>query len=348
MSNILERVEPVLNCYPNYGHIFSIVGRKTEDFLPWVYDHFVQVYAPNQYERGIRADFATPDMIRSFPWIETDHVNRQIINNKWDNIIEFIKDYVDRGYYIYALFDVSQISLYHANRAWYHDPLIYGYDDEDEVLYFADNYRSGKYSIGRASYKEILNATEKYEGNTEVIDWLKGVFCIRYKKIYDFGNYRLFDSYKYTFDEKLYTDLLEDFLYERNSFLRWSAPQNLVEVDDNVWGIGVNAFLREYLIYVKDNNCELDQRSFYVLLEHSKLIQKGMEYIKREKHYDFLQNELELAKENLDLCIMMCNLCVKFNVLKRQDILIKIRNKLLLLKEKQEELFVKLIKAFKL
>ena len=96
MRCILDRVAPIIDCYPNYGHILSIVGKHTKNYLPWIYNYFIQLYAPKNFEKGIRADFVAPEMFKSFPWLDTDHINRDIVNDKWQNIIDFIRDFINR------------------------------------------------------------------------------------------------------------------------------------------------------------------------------------------------------------------------------------------------------------
>lgn len=339
MKCILERTDPLINCYPNYGHIFSIVGKYTQNYLPWIFNHFVQLYAPKGFKHGIRADFATPELFKSFPWIDTDHISRTIVKNKWDNILDFVKEYINNGYYIYTLLDVSKISFYKAQTFWCHDPLIYGYNDEKQLIYFADNYKNGKYLIGQTSYKELIEASLAFDNNTNVVDFLKGHYCIKYRTLYDFGNCRFADDYCYKFNRELFFNLIEDYLCQRNSFKRWSSPQNLVEEeDDNVWGIGIYPFLQSYLDYVKKTEIKIDLRSFYVLCEHKKLLKKIFDFLVLKENYIIPKNCVALFEECIVLGSTICNLCLKYNLSSKGDIIEKIKDRILKLEEKEKNL----------
>jgi len=233
MKIILSMQDPLISSYPNYGHIFSIIGSKTKDYIPWVYNHFVQLYVPNNFDDGIRIDYATPSILKSIPWIETNQINRKVISSKWNDIVDFLRDYINCNYYVYALYNVGKITAYKSKEFWHHDALIYGYDDDKKIFYFADNFKNGKYSLGIVSYEEIRNANKSFNEHHEVVDWLNGFWAIKYKEIYDYGNYRFRSQYKFVFDKKLYVELIKDYLNERNSFRRWCCPETLVENDDD-------------------------------------------------------------------------------------------------------------------
>ena len=273
-----------------------------------------------------------------------DHINRDIVNDKWQNIIDFIRDFINRGFYIYALFDVSKILLYESQKPWYHDPLIYGYDDEKQLIYFADNYKNGKYSTGSSSYREMIEATSNYDNaiiTGSTIDFLKGYYCIKYKTLYDYGNCRFSNNFVYHFDKILFFDLIADYLYQKNSFRRWSSPQNLVDDEadkKNVWGIGIYSFLLDYLDYVLEQNIEIDIRSFYVLIEHKQLIKKVLVFLLGErKNMVCFQEYLYSCDECISLSKAISSLSLRYNILHDQSIMIKIKKRLSELQQIEEK-----------
>lgn len=344
MEKVLTRVNPVLKCYPNYAHIFSIVGAYTENYLPWVYNHFMQLFVPNCYEAGIRIDYVTPHMLKSFPWIDVNHIERKIVSDKWENIIEFIKDYIDKQYYIYALFDVSQIDLYQFSKFRTHDPLIYGYNDDKRLIYFADNFKDGKYSNGCADYSEIINATNTLTNRIDITDWLDGFNCIKYKEKYDFGNCRFSYQYNFNFNKELYLNLLTDYVEQKNSYRRWCAPQNLVEIEDsNIWGTGIYAFLQKYLEYVINNEQELDQRGFYVFMEHKVLLKNSVEYLLGRQWKLLYFSEWYLMEDCVAISTIIFNLCLKYNIVLKKEIIKRISLRLYELEKKEKELIERLI-----
>ena len=345
MRKILSMTDPIINSYPNYGHIFSIIGVHTQNHLPWVYNYFVQIWVPNNFDDGLRIDYATPNLLKTIPWLESGRIDRGVALEKWKNIIDFIRCYIDKEYYIYALFDVCQISTYKSKEFWQHDPVLYGYDDERQEVYFADNYVNGKYSVGIATYDEIINATEELMNRSDIVDWLSGFHYIKYKEIYDYGNYRFSNQYQYYFDRNLYVELLLDYLQQNNSLKRWCAPCTLVDKDDsNKWGIGIYSFIKDYLLFLRETGNKIDIRGFYVLAEHKNLIKKTVIFLYGEQWNE--DNSLE--KQLLDECIIesmkLCNLCLKYNITYEFKILDRISNGINKLKKIEEELIGFLIR----
>lgn len=65
------------------------------------------------------------------------------------------------------------------------DPLLYGYDDERQEIYYADTYKNGKYAFGIAGYEEIERAfgTEEQWNSWEATDWVLNVVCMKPKNL---------------------------------------------------------------------------------------------------------------------------------------------------------------------
>ena len=343
MKKKLLMEEPVINTYPNYGHIFGIIGAYTQDHLPWLYNYFVQLMVPANIEEGFRADYAIPHLLKTIPWIEYGRIDREMAINKWIKMSTFIKEIVDAGYYVYSLFDVSKFNAYGRKGFSLHDPLLYGYDDEKEVFYFADNYRSGKYSAGEVTFQEIDAATLSLLNNNKVIDWFPGVFYLKYKQCYDYGNCHFENYYIHRFDRRLYINLLDDYMKKANSLKRWSLPCVLVENDNSViWGVGIYSYILNYFAFLKSKglNKNIDLRGFYILSEHKKILKNGLVYLLSGK----FPTDLILA---LDWCIkqaeVIINICIKYNITHNIDLITNIERKVIELKDVDTDTVQKII-----
>lgn len=333
MEKKLPMKESVINTYPNYGHIFGIVGAYTQDYLPWLYNYFVQLMVPDNIEEGFRADYAIPHLLKTIPWIEYGRIDRDVVIRKWLEMSTFIKEMVDAGYYVYSLFDVSKFNTYGRKEFSLHDPLVYGYDDEKEVFYFADNYRSGKYAAGQVTFQEVNAATLSLLNNDQVIDWFPGIFYIKYKECYDYGNCHFKNYYTHGFDKQLYIGLLNDYLKQRNSLKRWSLPCVLVENDNSViWGAGIYSYIMKYFAFLsrQGGKKNIDLRGFYILSEQKKILKNGIEYLMAGK----LSSDIILA---LDLCVkqtmVIINICIKYNITHNIELIKNLERKVIELKD---------------
>lgn len=74
MKKELLMGNPIIKCYPNYAGVFSIMDAYTKDYVPWVYNYFIQLAIPIHHT-GLRIDFDVPNVIESLPWLSVYKVN---------------------------------------------------------------------------------------------------------------------------------------------------------------------------------------------------------------------------------------------------------------------------------
>lgn len=313
MRKILKLGESPLKCYPNYASIFSIIGAENDDYLPWVYNYFIQLIVPNNHDWGMRMDFAPPQIISNLPWLNYNKIDRYIIDSKWEYIIDFIRDTINNDRYIFGLFDVSKIDQYNRKSPSPHEVLIFGFDDDKQEIYFADNYSQGKYMQGTTNYNNVINA---YLGmnNEELKDWFEGIYLFNCRKVFDYGMYQFSNRYYYKFDIKLYVDLINDYLKGKNTYLRWTTPPALInyaKADNNVWGINIYDYIIEHLAMIQQGNAENDWRALYVLYEHKMLIQKTLRFLQVKNHLIVNKNLENLVTESIKYALLSLNRAIK-------------------------------------
>ena len=297
MKKILPLSEPLITSYPYYANIFSLVGARTDYHIPWIYNYFVQLYVFDNLEERLRIDYVTPYLGVFFPFIEENYVSREIALQRWDGIIHFIRDYVDHGYCIYALFDVSQIAEYDINFTLCHDMMLYGYDDERKEVYFADNFKSGKYARGIATYEEIINASQNYMNiRTAAGDNIKPFCCRRYKE----------GRAPFPFDKSEYIESLVDYVESKNRNKYGWGPR---KHEKCIYGIDIYAYMHKHLHHVKNSKRILDQRGFYVQWEHKTILEKSLTYILGAQWKSSFPVEYGILKQDIELSYIILNLC---------------------------------------
>ena len=336
MKKILGMSSPIIRAYAKHAHIFSILGAQSEEYIPWVYNYYVQLSVPEGYSE-FNADYLIPSIFTYAPNLFVSRIERQMAFGIKDGIINFLKYYIDKGYYIYTLLQVDQIDAYKNSALWTHDPLLYGYDDDKEEFYFADTYIDGKYTLGVASYEEIIRAagTQKNWEEWNATDWVLDVVCMKYKNL----------NVKFTFNKAMYIELLSDYLEQKDSYhLHWGVQGwEKGKSAKEIFGIGIYSFLQKYLSEVQKEKRGLDQRGFYVILEHKKNMEKTLKYILGEDWKDKYADEESLLHKVIEDATIMLNLCIKYNSTGDEKILNKIHLYVLKLEKNEKILFPRLI-----
>ena len=338
MKNILPMAIPAIKCYANYAHISSILGEKSKNYYPWIYNHYIQLYVPDDYKE-FPVDYMVTGMYTNTPNLFTSRIERGVAVNIRNGIINFIRFSIDNGYYIYMELEVEKIAAYANSGLQFHDPLLYGYDDEKEEIYFADTYINGKYSKGIASYSEMVNAT----GN--VSDWSKfyvtdlqlDILCMKYRDL----------KKQFLFCKDTYTELLTYYVNKidaRKYFWEIPGVTNRGE-RANKCGIGIYNVLKKHLQFVKASSDRLiDKRGFYVILEHKKLLEKSLEFLLGNGWKEVYPLEARLIKKEIEDATICLQLCLKYNITKADKIVDKINEYAIELEETEKVLFPNLIR----
>lgn len=133
-----------IKCYPNYGGLFGIIDANTKEYLPWIYNYFIQMCVPDDIRMGFRADFCVPRLLKSIPWLNAEKMNRIFIMDKWGSITNFIIDAANHGRFVYTMLDIFYDHNYGSPVHWLHEHLFTGYDLERKQFIYYDNI-NGKY-----------------------------------------------------------------------------------------------------------------------------------------------------------------------------------------------------------
>ena len=338
MRKILPMAAPAIRCYANYAHIFSILGAQAENYYPWLYNHYVQLCVPDDY-RTFPVDYMVEGMYTNTPNLFSSRIEREVAVNIRKGIINYIRFAIDNGYYIFMMLEVNQIAAYKDSNMRFHEPLLYGYDDEKDEIYFMDTYKNGIYSKGTASYTEIVNAT----GNE--LNWNKfrltnlglDVLCMKYK---DLNEHFIFNKYTYIKLLRHYVNKIDTY----QSF--WEVPGvTRGKTISYICGIGIYVLMRKHLQYVEKDAGELiDIRGFYVILEHKKLLQKALLYLLGEQWEEKFPLEARLMQAEIKNATVCLNLCLKYNITKNNSTVEEIISRASVMEEDEKILFPNLIK----
>ena len=306
MRKVLPISEPDVKAYAKHAHIFAILGAQSSLYRLWIYNYYVQLSVP-EGSHQFTLDYLIPSIFTFAPNLFVSRIERNIAVDVKQGILNFIKYQIERGYYIYTYLAVNRIAAYQYEQFHAHDPLIFGYDDEKEEIYFADTYQNGHYAVGVATYDEIVAAagTENEWPEWGLTPWTLDVVCMKYKDL----------GVCFEFNKEMYIQLLEDYLLKRNSYeIHWGVVgwRKGAKVK-RIYGIGIYSYIREHISWAKREKKVIDTRGFFVILEHKKILEKTLVYLLGDEWKKRFQEEGQLLDTVIEKATIMLNLCIKYN-----------------------------------
>lgn len=237
----------------------------------------------------------------------------------YENVISFIKDSIDRNYYVNIDIDEQYIPERQdlEKKEYYHFNLFHGYDDEKQELYALGYNQSGRLKSVPISYS-VMNRN------------ILGSNVVRYKKNVN--------TAKYAFSIDYVVNSLEEYLYGVDSSEKFMG---VIGKQQGVYGI--NVF--EELLHTERGK-ELivtDRRLSFVLYEHCLKMVERLAFIDR-LHYlnkDNREALLEFGNRMLKTAETLKNRVIKNIYTQNQEE--RILEKLNELYEIEKEFYVELI-----
>lgn len=188
---ILPIKYPKITSYSGLANLFSIISTNYHA-NHWIYDNFINLwcedYSPD-YLCQLR--FESVYIRYVCPVIETRAIRANYLQQLNLNVIDAIKSALQIGSYVMCNYDRFYISYCNNYNKVHreHQCLIYGFDGEKEVFYFADFLNHDKYEFVEVEYNVFEKAFTNYQ-----------IELIIYKNYYT------------TYDRSLLLNNIDDFL----------------------------------------------------------------------------------------------------------------------------------------
>lgn len=148
-EKVLPISYPIVDCYPATSGAMAILQTR-EELSDWFLNSFIQLFEVRDQAIDFY-DFS----IENNPFLIYNEIDFTLLK-KWENVGNFIKDSIDREYYVRLFINCKDCALYGMiNYDFYHDILIYGYDEDN--FYVADHFKDGKFSFQLMSIDELIH-----------------------------------------------------------------------------------------------------------------------------------------------------------------------------------------------
>ncbi|WP_139487895.1 hypothetical protein [Brevibacillus dissolubilis] len=268
--------ESTYRSYQYYAFPVSILVshmEQNEGVEAWIHSNFIQAcFDERLFDGGVPVPFAPYQFDYAFnPWLHTQRLSRELVGMLDLDILSFIVKSLTHGFCLYLNAD----EFFLPNRQFYqkqnysHDVLIYGVDTEQERLFLMGYDDNSQYTTFEAGYDEFRQA---YQSLDVIENHCNQIYLYRYQP-----------EGSYTFQIHLVLDLIEDYLYSRNTSERLYM---VAEPYDRTYGQNTIASVQRYLQLLMEGRIEFDIRIIHYLVEHKEAMLHRLRYLERKKYLD--------------------------------------------------------------
>lgn len=303
----------------------------------WFYSNFIQVSFYNDYYKNpvnhafhiYPVNETRPGHFAASQFLVEKHFDQRVFNFKYESFIDNIVEYVNQGFYVSCIADVSKIkgTRYEKHLFCAHGVLVIGYNMSCEtfkILDFDVNEKIGIIDVSFADYKEAYFSSklEQHFGNES-----NNSIILLEKK-----------ERTYHTNLLLVKELLEDYLksYDTSRRYAWIFPH----CEESTWGIGTYEKLIEYLDRVTDY---IDYRMFHAFYEHKRIMADRFYYFAEKGILDIGNELLQKLYDNTKQAETIRILVLKF--MKRNDSssIVRIKEILCHLRAEEQLVYKKII-----
>lgn len=323
-------VSPIIG-YQHHAFPLSISSLHPS-FYDWFYSNYIQMTYLDTHHFFNFYEFEKLNP-RS-PFLSEMYMPKTLIG-KYTNLLQFVMDSLDEDHYIVTFAN----EFYVPNRQGYkkydfiHDILIYGYDLGKNILCLAGFKEHMTYGVSEISLDDFSQAFNEFSNlRNGYVAWANSMHLLQLKL-----------EHKFSFDLIAVVELLEDYLYSRNTSNRFRLYEN---PRSYIYGLDTYDCIFHYL---KERNYKpIDYRIFHIVYEHKKIMASRLKYFIEVKKIsidpEFVMEYAALEEQAL----LIRNRCVKsqFNQYDTA-FLSSIIEKMKDLRDKEREIVTKLLKSLR-
>lgn len=280
-QKILPVIQPTVTSWGWQASTFAILeGNKLGE--EWIYSNYIQLVG-NNFSNTVNIDFFPRGEVHSLcPLFFSQKLDRSFINSLRLDPLSLIKMCIDNNNYIYLVLNLSDV----LNRPnFYHDLMIYGYDDACQEIYLADFVFKGKYSFETISYTQFINAYLSLPSKQDYMnEWRGGLLLIKVSPSYP----------PYSFDTRFVKESLKEYLEGTETTERYRGFKQ--PYANEVYGRNIYDLLINFCYEKKS-----DSRPFSVLKDHHKLMIKRLEYMQENNYIEKCQDIIDEYKHITNL-----------------------------------------------
>lgn len=333
MKSQLIVTAPPITTFPAYADTLAIICSFDEG-REWMFSHYIQIQVNDIVSRvNDPDDFMLLAMFTSSFFVDIDmrkqanvacdnfflggercpFLNVYEIPNSYvdaidDSFINFIKRTIDNKIYIFLYVEISKIPNYGIKSELSHQVLIFGYDDDEQTVDFAD-FILGKYTFTKCTYDEMENAYKNVE--KVLLPIVKTTALVQH---IGYG--------AFTFDYSYIQDSIRAYLYpdikvtERQNNYTMSIFKPVNWQTETYMGVDVYDYFPKFVARELElGKAIIDHRLFHAMYDHKEMMVKRIEFLIQQKciskdKYSFLE---EYSSNVCNRMRVIRNLVLKYN-----------------------------------
>ena len=307
---ILPYGQNILNTWPEECFLFSLMGGVSGG-VDWIMDSIIHIsmYIDCNVPQGMVSFYPfvkQHQLINGMdfnPFITKYHIDKKLINSFCDDFNKIIIGAINNDFYLSTMIKTSM--LIDNAKNYFHASYIYGYDLRNQIYYLNDNFYYGK------------NSTEKFP-----CQLVEEAYKASLKEKYiDFGNmaisfYKIKSNVCYEFSNEKLKKNIEKFLCSS------PEPTECKDLNSYIWGISVYKFLQDVIFNIGDQ--QIDIRNFAFILDFENLNRRRIEFLIQKKKINNCNIIVERYNELYIQCKLILQLCLKYNVTKNREVIVRI------------------------
>lgn len=297
---------PSVTMYPHHAHLFAVmegIGVSDKDMLAWLAANYIMVQkGPDNLDFSTGYEILTS--LENCPMLECLCVPLIIAEKRYADIIDLIKEMTDAEMYLYLCVDEYSISAYdnYGKNHIQHTLLIYGYDNEKQIVYAADFFKNRKYAFEEVSFEEIKNACDLRQEN-----FLGGIRLLR-RRPYYVNRFNLKRMQKNI--EKYITGQPPEEFDVNNDYIRVCFNRSPMLYGINIYD-GIIADI--------DKNDYVNIKDYFFIKQHFEVILKLYIYLAKAHMLKSFDVYADALYNSCDRAEMLLNMALMYNVTRREN-----------------------------
>ncbi|KEO84420.1 hypothetical protein [Tumebacillus flagellatus] len=331
-SKQLPLGKPIIHGFQFYAYPLSILAVH-EEARPWLHSNFLQLCFYRDFEEGFVVPIAPYLYDYAVnPYLSVQRIQRETLKTFKTSILEFIRESIDRGWYLHLNIDQYHIPRreHYGNTHFAHDILVYGYDEETrmfDVLGFRDDLA---FAPSQVSFEEFEAA---YLSLDHIKNWSEEIVL-----------YKFNPDGKFEFNVNLVADHLEEYLTGRNTSER---VYMFGEVYDRAYGMDLYPHLKRYLQTLIAGDIWYDIKYLHILWEHKKCLLALVGYLEEQGHLDPALGYLAAVRELEQQAMSFRNAMLRAGMVENMTRLNNVHDSLDAFADKERELLTKLVASMR-
>lgn len=330
----LPLAEPDITTNPYVTNKLAVIS-SFEESRPWILQNFTNIWMHKNFRLNYWSDLLYFSSYRFCPFIKEFEICKTLIDKKWETVVEAIIDIINTGLYVYLNINTSYMPQYkNFEKNQMHDIFVYGYDVDEEVLYVADFFVYGKYSMKKVYFTDFNLAYVSMD-ETQKRDFFDGIIIVQYKTM------------DLPFDLEFCIQGIKDYVNSKNTIVK-TMLKELDKIEDVVYGINTCDIMIQYLQELSlIDNIKFDYRTFHYFYQHKVLMRIRIQflldkgYIKKCKDFAVLDEYLKIEQKWMEIR----NRILKYNMKSDKHLIDRTISDISSLKKYEKKVLKHLLKA---